>query len=139
MPVNNQEANNAEWMQRLSAIAKASQNTSIKGVTDLTRTIRGAEADGKALLVGLTENIDKPILKSLAKDMLGVLGSFYVDEDALCCLIKNLLMMTGGAVTFEEYREAIDKLKRERGFENTNYDEVRLELKETTLVNKEHI
>ena len=88
-----------------------------QSITGLNNLITGRTTDLLDLLKLATEDIDKPIFKSLANDMIGVLGSFYISEDALCCLIKNLLMTS----------DLTDKLM--------NYNEWVLSLKEQSTVN----
>lgn len=134
MPINNQQANDPKWMDTITMITEATQNVSVKNVADVSKFISGSQYDGFALLKGMTEDIDKPILKSLANDMIGVLGSLYIDEDSLCCLIKNLLMTAGAGISFEEYRTFIKKLQKERGFKQSTFEDIIFEIKELNFV-----
>lgn len=134
MPVNNREANNAEWMQTISMLANTAQHTSINNVTQLVGVINDTQYDAIGLLKGMTENIDKPILKSFAADMVDVLSAFYMDETALCCLIKNIMMQLGLTLKYEEYREYLDKIKREKGFSQTTFENLIFEMKELDFI-----
>lgn len=47
-------------------------------------------AERSAMLVQMVENVDRPILAAMAKDVLNVLNSWFQDSTVMCCLIRGL-------------------------------------------------
>jgi len=109
MPVNpNSEP---DIRDKITRFAESLNDTSFKGVNDLVSIVNNAQLDSVDLLRKLTEDIDRPLFKTLATDMINFLGSFYGSEEVLCCLLKNILIMAGAGETINEWREAVKKFK----------------------------
>jgi len=112
MPVNNKRPNSEyDMREQLTRFSESLDNTSFRGVNDLVSVVNNAELDAVGLLRKLTEDIDRPLLKTLATDMINFLGSFYGSEEVLCCLLKNILIMAGAGESINEWREAVKKFK----------------------------
>ena len=110
-PINERDANDKDFMDWVAASIQMSENISLRGISDFNNFISGKEHDLISMLEMMTNDIDKPVFKSLANDMIGVLGSFYISEDALCCLIKNLLMTAGLTEQLMDYNAWILALR----------------------------
>ncbi len=107
----NSEANDLSKLENVNSfVQKLSNTTSVQGIDEFSMSISKREVDLMSMLNSLTEDIDKPILKSLANDMIGLFGSFYVDDDALCCLIKNLMIQLGLQSKLEKYNDFINDI-----------------------------
>lgn len=91
MPINNQQAN--------SNIDITQVSTGIEDVIDRIQNPTIAESTGVAgrfvqnnvlLLQEMVNNLNKPILKAMATDMLTVMSSWLNDPQVLCCLIQGI-------------------------------------------------
>jgi hypothetical protein len=112
MPVNNQNPNSEKDIRdKITRFSESLSDTSFKGVNDLVSIVNDAQLDSVGLLRKLTEDIDRPLLKTFSTDMINFLGSFYGSEEVLCCLLKNLIIMAGAGDTITEWREAVKKFK----------------------------
>lgn len=112
MPVNNQSPNSEKDIRdKITRFSESLGDTSFKGVNDLVSIVNDAQLDSVGLLRKLTEDIDRPLLKTFSTDMINFLGSFYGSEEVLCCLLKNLIIMSGAGDTITEWREAVKKFK----------------------------
>lgn len=89
---------------------------------DLAARLKGSSIE---LIDRMTKEIDQPVFKQLAKDLLGTLSSFYDNEEALCCLIKNL-------ITIKEIDDIREKYLKED--ENTLIVQIQLPFIEHTIV-----
>lgn len=118
--MNDKRANDKDFKDWVEASIKLSENISLKNVNDFSNFITNKEYDLIDMLEMTTRDIDKPVLKSLANDMIGVLGSFYMSEEALCCLIKNLLMTAGLTDKLLEYNDWIFSLRNNSDIEQIN-------------------
>jgi len=113
--VNSQQANDIEYIEKVRELTRRVEehNTEVtaKGAGKFTKFVSGRQRDLVSMLKDLTNSIDKPVLKSFATDMIGVLGSFYVSEEMLCCLIKNLLIQLGLQEKLESVNKKIHDLR----------------------------
>ena len=101
MPIENKRPNKEQDIRdRISNFASNMGNTSFNGVEQLVNIANDAQLDGIGYLRKLTTDVDNPVFKNLANDLINILGSFYASEEVLCCLIKNLLITVkaGGAI-----------------------------------------
>ena len=104
----NRPISTSDAQQKISKFADVLNNTSIKGVHDLISIAKGSQVDGIGLLKSLTEDIDKPVFKGLANDMIDLLGTFYASEEVLCCLIKNFILT---AELGKEFEAVVEQMK----------------------------
>jgi len=100
-----------EFLKKVETLTDKIGEANFEGVKDLTNYVGDNQTDLMGLLGDLTYNIDQPILKSLAKDMIGVMGSFYLDDAAMCCLIRNILIQLGLQSQLEDYNDWVHELQ----------------------------
>lgn len=111
MDTNSKEANDLAWIEKVNSVFTSLNNTSIGGIGNAINIVQDQKGDLFDMLEIMTEEIDKPIFKSLANDMIGVFGSFYFSEDMLCCLVKNILITLKLDTKLIEYRKFILEMK----------------------------
>jgi len=107
---NSDEERDYEFLHKVKSLTDNVGTASFQGVKDFSNYVSGNQNDLMDLLSDLTYNIDTPILKLLAKDMIGVLGSFYLDDSAMCCLIRNILIQLGLQSQLEDYNNWVHEL-----------------------------
>ena len=101
--INSNEPNSLEWLEQVQSYTNNLGVTSIQGVEGLTNFIGNRQNDLFGLLDSLVNDVDKPVLKSLMNDMADVLGTFYMDEDVICCLIRNILIQLDLQTKLKKY------------------------------------
>jgi len=107
------------WAENTKDLGLNNPFASGKGVDSFMMGITDRQTDLVGLLEQMMDKIDTPIFKSLANDMIDILGSFYLDEDALCCLIKNILIQTGLQSQLEEYSKWLTDVRRALASDDT--------------------
>ncbi len=113
MALNSKRPNSEkDVLDNVTKFADSLGNTSFGGLNDLVSITNAAQLDAVSLLRRLTEDIDRPLLKVFANDLLNFLGSFYGSEEAMCCLIKNLLIAVGAGETIGQWQNAVKKFKK---------------------------
>jgi hypothetical protein len=98
-------------MNTITKIADNLGTTSFKGVNELVSITKQSQTDAVGLLKELTNNVDNQVFKGLANDMINVLGSFYASEEVMCCLIKNLLMVSKAGESIDVWKSKIKQFK----------------------------
>lgn len=100
-----------EVMDKITKIGDNLGNTSFRGVNELISITNQGQLDAVGLLRKLTEDVDNQVFKTLASDMINVLGSFYGSEEVLCCLIKNLLLAAKAGDHIKAWKDKAKKFK----------------------------
>jgi len=89
------EARTREWLDNAySYTEKLGGAYNLQGIDKLNMFVSGRSNDLLTMLEDSATSIDQPLFKMLAKDLIGVFGEFYLSDQALCCLVKNILMQT---------------------------------------------
>jgi len=128
MPLDNNELKSKEWLERANSYtSKLSQTYNLRGIDQFNMYLTGRQGDLISLLEGLTEDIDKPLLKGLATDLIDVFNSLYIDEDVICCLIRNLLLQLG-AETFLNSLQDYVKFMSEKHLDGIHIDKGNFQL-----------
>lgn len=110
MPIENKQPNSQQSVQnQLSELADSFSDVSFNGVQNVINLAKGSQLDAIGYLRGLTENVDKPIFKALASDMINILGSFYASEEVVCCLIKNLIQMAQSGSIIDNKKKQVQE------------------------------
>ncbi len=136
VPINSNQPNSQkETMDTITKFADSLGNTSFGGLNDLISIANTAELDAIGLLRKLTNDIDQPLFKSFANDMVNFLGSFYGSEEVLCCLLKNLLIAAGAGETISEWQEAVRKfIEKKTGQEQDIENEYKIAVSDLAFV-----
>jgi len=134
--VEDDKANDLEWLENVDSYIQKLGNISLKSAEDLTSFTKESNADLLGFLDRITNDIDRPIFKSLAKDMIGVFGSFYIDDEALCCLVKNIMRQMDISTKLNDYLNEITKIEFDGMYVNDdNFELVFAETKFGKAVN----
>jgi len=87
MPLNNQAPNSDEDINKFSNnLESILQKITNPSLSNLLKNYRGR----KELLYQMIEDVDRPILKGLMADTVGVLANWFEDPETVCCLIQGL-------------------------------------------------